>query len=88
MSYIQTNLLPPAQNLLQAALKVRRLTTNITMASTDTCGGALVVPTWMQTSGVAADLIIFVTTSYEPASSYVAVAGACYLSTSSSSPYR
>ena len=86
LNYIQNVLIPPAINLLQAALKVVPLSKNITIDTDTTCSGEISTPSIYKTEGVAADLVLFITTSNDASSNYVAAAEFCSLSLENSRP--
>lgn len=80
--FLTNTIIPPAQNYLEAALKVKPLSTKLQALSTSTmCGGAVTVPSVYNTpgSGVDADLAIFLTQSNDTSQNYIAYAGACLL---------
>jgi hypothetical protein len=86
-TYIQTQVLPPVQNLLTSALKVQRLTAPLTAGGATTmCSGAVTTPAIYNSGGVAADLVIFVVDTTDSTSGYVAQAGACSLSSANYRP--
>ena len=78
--YIRNIIIPPAQNLLQASLRVQRLTANLTFyESSKICNKEIVTPTIYRTGGVEADLVIFVTAMNDPSLTFLAFAESCVL---------
>lgn len=76
--YIVNVLLPPAKNYFSATLKVPASTDKFGLPGINTiCAGNITVPTVYQTTGVDADLVIFVTAAYEPTAAYVAYSMIC-----------
>jgi len=86
LNYIQNVLVPPAINLLQAALKVVPLSAPITIKSNTVCSGKVDTPSIYKTEGVSADLVLFITTSNDPSTNYVASAVFCSLSQENGRP--
>lgn len=80
-NYVTNDLLPPAFNYLQAALKVKPVSGTLTGQGVTTMCSGLITPnsTYAIGNGVNADLVIFLTQTNEPSSSFLAYAGACLL---------
>lgn len=78
--YILNYVLPPAKNYLEAALKVLPRNGKLTAPNQITaCSGLVAIPSIYRSTGVDADLAVFLTQTNEPTQSFIAYAGACYL---------
>lgn len=79
-NFIIDVIMPPAKNYFEAALKVKPLPGNLTLKGmTTACGSTIPIPSKYNTQGVAADLLIFVATTSDTTSAFVATAGSCML---------
>jgi len=83
---ISQQIMPAVVTYYQSALKVKRLTETLSMSSTETqyCAG-VDVQTELA-NGVDADLVLLVTVTRDPTSSYIASASACYVDTDTNRP--
>jgi len=77
--YIVNALIPTAERYLEATLKVIPYSGKLGRGDETVCGD-IPVPAVYLTTGVDADLVIFITTTDEPNDSYLAYARACSLS--------
>lgn len=81
MDYIKNVILPPVENFWEATLKVVPVSGNLTGQKQKTmCSGTITVPDLYNTTGVPADLVLFVDTVNDTAQDFVAFAGPCILS--------
>ena len=81
-NYVVNDLLPPAINYLQAALKVKPVSGKLHADPyTTICGGTITLNSTYNNSsnGVYADLVIFVTQTNESSASFLAYASPCLL---------
>lgn len=85
-SYVQNDLLPPIIDWAQAALKVKYpVVGNLSISSKTTTICGLSVPSYLQITGVAADLMIFYNSKIENTST-VATTTSCLLATGTKRP--
>lgn len=78
--YILENLIPPVQNIFEAALQVPVRSSKLkTTGLTSTCSGSVKIPALYRDTGVDADLVIFIQGKNDPSADYVASAIACVL---------
>jgi len=75
---ISEQIIPAVISYYQAALQVKRLTSNIAMTSSQTryCAGRALT-TELQ-NGISADLVLLVTATYDSSQNYIAAASSCY----------
>ncbi len=62
------------------------LTSNIIIQKEQICNDLVQTPEKYKTEGVIADLVVFVTTTYDSKSAYIAAASSCILDTRNSRP--
>jgi len=75
-AYIKENLIPPAKNYFEAALKVIPRATRIRVPSTY-CGGRIIIPPNATDDGYEGDLLLFVSAVNDPSASYAAHSWVC-----------
>ena len=79
--YIKNTIILAVENYWEAALKVIPVSGNLTgQKQTMMCNNSVTVPSVYSTTGVPADLVLFVDTTYAPTQDYVAYAGPCIMS--------